>query len=379
MDDLQNGDVQPAESGSRSCVFSVASLFPVPGAIFLWTYVLLGSSGYGALAMGSLIAPFLLTSLLLTAVSAAIALWRHEPCTRLAKVVLCSSVLLSLLVLLVLLTPRQEESFTRPVPAGMFGTEIVPVDHERSDTFVRSVRVNGSDLGPASRGKPARPDHPFAHVYLPYSWRPGLTVNVAWERCNQLPFGHSAAQPGCRRIEKAVVVQKYEYEVDHAWLHILPRDNAQIIIDLLAPGEPGYPGPAPIEPGPNDLFKSPIQLLDHDPLDRLEGFSINGQSINAESGGFPLPYRWRPDLTVLAKWRRCTYAEPSLCRSIEKVVGVPKYQKPETPTWVHMMPGDQILLIKSVYTPADPNYPGPSREDQEAAFKEANERRRSRE
>ncbi|MDR0183168.1 DUF3304 domain-containing protein [Lysobacter arvi] len=376
MSELQEGGVQPAEAGQRSCIFSVLSLFPVPCAILLWICVFLGASGYGALAMGSVIAPLSLASLLLSAAGSAVALWRREPCTRLAKGVFFSSLLLSMLVLTSLVRPSHDEPPAPAVPAAMFGTQIVPMDHERGDTFVRSVRVKDRDLGPAPRGRPARPDHRFESIYLPYSWRPGLTVVVEWERCNHLPFGKTDAEPLCRRIEKTVVVEKYDYEVNHAWLHILPDDQARIILDLRAPGEPGYPGPVPIEPGPNDLFQSPIRTLDHDPFG-LEGVHINGQRIDADTKGLLLPYEWRPGLTVLVKWQRCTHTEPRSCRSIERRVDFPKYEAPDTPTWVHMMPGDQVLLINSARTPADPDYPGPSWEDEEAAYRRARERRRS--
>ncbi|HEY0661052.1 MAG TPA: DUF3304 domain-containing protein [Lysobacter sp.] len=377
MDNLQEGGVQTAEARGRSCIFSVMSLFPVPCAILLWIYMFLGASGYGALAMGTVIAPLLVASLLFSTAVAAIALWRRESCTRLGVSVLYSSLILLLLVLGSLFQPNHDQPLAQAVPAGMFGTQIVPMDHERSDTFVRSVRVKGRDLGPAPRDRPARPHHPSESIYLPYSWRPGLTVDVEWERCKHLPFEKTDAVPLCRRIKKTVVVERYEYEVNHAWLHMLPDDQARIIIDLRAPGEPGYPGPIPIEPGPNDLFRSPTQTLDHDPFNRLEGVHVNGQSIAPDTGGLLLPYQWRPDLAVLVKWRRCTHAELPACRSIERLVNFPKYEKPDTPTWLHMMPGDRVLLIHSAYTPEDSDYPGPSRKDEEAAFQRARERSRA--
>ena len=116
-------------------------------------------------------------------------------------------------------------------PDGTFGSSVTAMDHDPSDTFVRTVFVNGRWVGEASGGGGIV----AGGISLPRRWRPGLTAVVKWERCE--PYGKN-----CRWTEKVVPIHQYK-EVGGTWLHILKGDKVLIIPSMLAPGHPEYPGP----------------------------------------------------------------------------------------------------------------------------------------
>jgi hypothetical protein len=118
-----------------------------------------------------------------------------------------------------------------PDPNGSFGSSVTAMDHDPSDTFVRTVYVNGRWVGEGGRGGKTV----LGGISLPNRWRPGLTAVVKWERCE--PYGKN-----CRWTEKVVPIHQYD-EVGATWLHILPGDQVLIIPSMLAPGHPNYPGP----------------------------------------------------------------------------------------------------------------------------------------
>jgi hypothetical protein len=118
-----------------------------------------------------------------------------------------------------------------PDPNGSFGSSVTAMDHDPSDTFVRTVYVNGRWVGEASGGGGIV----LGGVSLPNRWRPGLTAVVKWERCE--PYGKN-----CRWTEKVVPIHQYD-EVGRTWLHLLPGDGVLIIPSMLGPGHPDYPGP----------------------------------------------------------------------------------------------------------------------------------------
>jgi len=115
--------------------------------------------------------------------------------------------------------------------SGAFGSSVTPMDHDPSDTFVRTVYVNGRWVGSAGMGGKTV----LGGISLPNKWHPGLTARVKWERCE--PYGKN-----CRWTEKVVPIQRYD-DVGHTDLHLLPGDRVLIIPTMLDPAHPNYPGP----------------------------------------------------------------------------------------------------------------------------------------
>lgn len=120
-----------------------------------------------------------------------------------------------------------------------FGSTIDPMDHEPTDTFVRSVSINGYWIGSAGQGGGAV----AGGIVLPLKWRPGLTIVVKWERCDRFdrknPVPDSEA---CHWKEKTVLIHPYS-EVGMTHLHILDGEEVLIIPSMLGPGHKDYPGP----------------------------------------------------------------------------------------------------------------------------------------
>ncbi|WP_082060938.1 DUF3304 domain-containing protein [Pseudomonas abietaniphila] len=136
------------------------------------------------------------------------------------------------MAVLLIAASRYEKPPPEPPPKPRyFGTAVSPMDHERSDTFVRPVYVNGGGVGAASTGGSTT----YGALGLPAIWHPGLTVRVKWRRCQ--PYGKN-----CRWIEKDVLVHPYDHS-GGTNLHILENDDVLIIPTMLAPNNPDYPGP----------------------------------------------------------------------------------------------------------------------------------------
>jgi hypothetical protein len=128
---------------------------------------------------------------------------------------------------------------TEPDPDGSFGSSVTAMDHDPSDTFVRTVYVDGRWVGSAGTGGSIV----LGGIVLPNRWRPGLTAVVKWERCDR--FDEKRPVPdeqACRWTEKIVPIHRYD-AVGATWLHILPGDHVLIIPSMLGPGHPDYPGP----------------------------------------------------------------------------------------------------------------------------------------
>ncbi|NZA28500.1 DUF3304 domain-containing protein [Luteimonas sp. SJ-92] len=142
-------------------------------------------------------------------------------CERADSAKLPVSVILSLLPMLVACGAD---------PDARFGTSVTAMDHDPSDTLVRSVTVDGAWAGPAGTGGST-----VCCVSLPVRWHEGLQATVRWERCE--PYGEN-----CRWHEKAVPIHPYT-EVGRVWLHIVNDDEVAIIPSMLAPDHPDYPGP----------------------------------------------------------------------------------------------------------------------------------------
>jgi|GEM_PF-3180915 len=120
-------------------------------------------------------------------------------------------------------------------------------------------------------------------------------------------------------------------------------------------------------------FGSSVSAMDNDPSDTVvnEVF-LDGTWLGDATGGggivmsgISLPQTWRPGLTATVKWQRCNRAaqnqnvsEDHACRWTEKVVAIHPYVHVGA-TWLHILPGEQVLIIPSMLGPGHPDYPGP--------------------
>jgi hypothetical protein len=126
-------------------------------------------------------------------------------------------------------------------------------------------------------------------------------------------------------------------------------------------------------PDPNGSFGSSVTAMDHDPNDTfVRTVYVNGRWVGEASGGggivlggISLPNRWRPRLTAVVKWERCDrfdekhpVPDDQACRWTEKAVPIHQYDEVGR-TWLHLLPGDQVLIIPSMLGPGHPDYPGP--------------------
>ncbi len=127
----------------------------------------------------------------------------------------------------------------KPVGERMFGTSVSPMDHDMSDTIVRNIYINGEWLGRAGTGGATV----IGALALPSPWRPGLTAQVKWERCDRYdrrnPVPDSEA---CKWTQKTVLVHPFS-RVGGTWLHVLENDEALIIPTMYFPDHADYPGP----------------------------------------------------------------------------------------------------------------------------------------
>lgn len=124
--------------------------------------------------------------------------------------------------------------YPRPEPVVKklyFGSSVIPMDHDMSDTFVRPVYVDGNWVGAAGTGGSTV----SGALSLPAPWHLGLTVRVKWRRCE--PYGKN-----CRWTEKDVLVHPYD-KSGATHLHIMENDDVLIIPSMLSPRNPDYPGP----------------------------------------------------------------------------------------------------------------------------------------
>ena len=131
--------------------------------------------------------------------------------------------------------------------------------------------------------------------------------------------------------------------------------------------------PSQPQHGPKDTFGSSVTAMDHDPSDTfVPTVYVNGRWVG-EAGmgggivadGISLPYKWRPGLTAVVKWERCDRFDPKhpvpdeqACRWTEKVVPIHQYDEVGH-TDVHLLQGDQVLIIPTMLDPMHPDYPGP--------------------
>jgi hypothetical protein len=139
---------------------------------------------------------------------------------------------LGLAAIVIALSRYEKSAPVEPVmETRYFGSGVTPMDHERSDTFVRPVYVNGIGVGEAGTGGSTS----FGALSLPAPWHPGLTVRVGWRRCE--PYGKN-----CHWTEKDVLVHPYDHS-GGTQLHILENDDVLIIPSMLAPNHSDYPGP----------------------------------------------------------------------------------------------------------------------------------------
>lgn len=113
-----------------------------------------------------------------------------------------------------------------------FGSSVIPMDHDMSDTFVRPVFLNGRGVGAAGTGGSTV----AGALSLPAPWHPGLSVQVKWRRCQ--PYGKN-----CQWKERDVLVHPYDH-AGGSHLHIMENDDVLIIPSMLTPRHPDYPGPS---------------------------------------------------------------------------------------------------------------------------------------
>jgi hypothetical protein len=133
------------------------------------------------------------------------------------------------------------------------------------------------------------------------------------------------------------------------------------IAGCLDRGNPSLTAPANAEV----MFGSSVTPMDHDPSDTFVrkvyvdghwvGSAGTGGSIVAD--GITLPHKWHPGLTAKVGWERC---EPygKNCQWQEKIVPIHQYDEVGR-TWLHIMSGNEVLIIPSMLAPNHPDYPGP--------------------
>jgi len=131
----------------------------------------------------------------------------------------------------------------------------------------------------------------------------------------------------------------------------------------------------PVEPpiDPNGTFGSSVTAMDYDPSDTyVPNVFVNGTWVGDGGrgggivlGGITLPNRWRTGLTAVVRWQRCVRFDPKhplpeeqVCHWTEKVVPIHRYDEVGQ-TWLHLLPGDEALIIPSMLAPGHPDYPGP--------------------
>lgn len=127
------------------------------------------------------------------------------------------------------------------------------------------------------------------------------------------------------------------------------------------------------QPADDDLFGSSVTPMDHDPsFTYVRKVFVDGNWVGSAgtggstvASGISLPVKWRPGLTAVVKWERCEPFFPEnpvpdeeACKWHEKVVPIHEYDLVGA-THLHIMPGDEVVIIPSMMGPNHPNYPGP--------------------
>lgn len=154
----------------------------------------------------------------------------------------------------------------------------------------------------------------------------------------------------------------------------VPRASAStiaLLVLLILPLTACRPVEPPIDP--NGTFGSSVTAMDYDPSDThvpnvfVDGTWVGegGRGGKIVLGGIKLPKRWHPGLTADVRWQRCDRLDPKhpvpleeACHWTEKVVPIHRYDEVGR-TWLHILPGDRVLIIPSMLGPGHPDYPGP--------------------
>lgn len=120
-------------------------------------------------------------------------------------------------------------------------------------------------------------------------------------------------------------------------------------------------------------FGSSVTPMDHDMSDTfVRPVYVDGHWVGAAgtggstvAGALSLPAPWHPGLTVRVKWRRCDrfdrnnpVPDSEACRWTEKDVLVHPYDY-SGGTRLHILDNNDVLIIPSMLTTRDPDYPGP--------------------
>ncbi|MGY0611841.1 DUF3304 domain-containing protein [Luteimonas sp. A501] len=115
---------------------------------------------------------------------------------------------------------------------------------------------------------------------------------------------------------------------------------------------------------PDARFGSSVTPMDHDPSDTfVRNVFVDGAWVGAAGTGgstvccLVLPVHWHQDLQAKVRWERC---EPygKNCQWHEKTVSIHPYDRVGA-TWLHIISGDEVLIIPSMMAPNHPDYPGP--------------------
>lgn len=140
---------------------------------------------------------------------------------------------------------------------------------------------------------------------------------------------------------------------------------ASLMLTACMPREP--------ERDPDGTFGSSVTAMDHDPSDTfVPNVCVNGTWVGEGgrggklvAGGISLPSRWRPGLTATVRWQRCVRVDPKhpisddeACHWVEKVVPIHRYDEVGH-TDLHILSGDQVLIIPTMLDPEHADYPGP--------------------
>ncbi len=118
------------------------------------------------------------------------------------------------------------------------------------------------------------------------------------------------------------------------------------------------------EPAPPYFFSS-VTAMDYEPTDTfVRKVILNGQGIGSAGNGgstvlgaLGMPIKWQPGLSVVVEWERCQRYGKN-CQHKKKTAYVhPFSQSGETN--IHLLDGDDVLIIPSMLGPRHPDYPGP--------------------
>lgn len=119
----------------------------------------------------------------------------------------------------------------KPPPEPVVPVPITGLDHLAEHLSIQQFSVNGQ--GGAQAGKGGRQ---VCCVSVPATWRPDLTVQVAWGVTNWPAKVYSLH-------ERVVPVEKYD-EVGNLYVHFLKDGSVRVISSPYHPMGTAYPGPA---------------------------------------------------------------------------------------------------------------------------------------